>query len=144
MSIKTLCALGAFVLLPVATPALADEEIVAEAIVDYMDFATYESGIILPEQLSKEAFEAATFIDTRDAGQYEAAHIPGATNIEWRQIPSRLEELPENGMVILYCNTGSLSSQAVFAARLMGRENVVVLQSGMRGWLDTAAYKPGQ
>jgi 3-mercaptopyruvate sulfurtransferase SseA len=45
-------------------------------------------------------------------------------------------------MVILFCNTGSLSAQAVFAARLMGHENVLVLQTGLQGWQQDAAYKP--
>jgi len=126
----------------IALPAFADEEAVAEAITDYMDFATYEAGIILPAQLDKDVFEAATFIDTRDADQFAAGHIPGAANIEWREVPGRIGELPETGLVVLYCNTGSLSAQATFAARLMGRENVVVLQSGFTGWQETAAYKP--
>ncbi|MBR9651230.1 rhodanese-like domain-containing protein [Thalassovita aquimarina] len=123
-------------------PALAQDDAVAEAIVDYMDFATYESGIILPQQIDRAVFEAATFVDTRDADQYEAGHIPGATHIEWREIPGRIDELPEDGMVILYCNTGSLSAQATFAARLMGRENVLVLQTGFTGWQEEAAWKP--
>lgn len=130
------------VLAMLATPALADDDLVAEAITDYMDFATYEGGIILPAQLAKDVFEAAIFVDTRDAGQFETAHIPGAVNIEWREIPARLEELPDSGLVVLYCNTGTLSSQATFAARLMGRENVVVLQTGFTGWQQTAAYQP--
>lgn len=130
------------VLFLLATPALADEELLAEAITDYMDFATYESGIILPAQLEKDVFDAATFVDTRDTEQFQAGHIPGAVHIEWREIPGRIDELPENGLVVLYCNTGSLSAQATFAARVMGRENVVVLQSGLIGWQQTAAYKP--
>ena len=125
-----------------ALPAFADEEALAEAITDYMDFATYESGIILPQQLDRDVFEAAVFVDTRDAEQFGAGHIPGARNIEWREVPGRIAELPETGLVVLYCNTGSLSAQATFAVRLMGRENVVVLQSGFTGWQETAAYRP--
>jgi rhodanese-related sulfurtransferase len=125
-----------------ASSAFADEDPVAEAIVDYMDFATYEAGILLPAQLEKDVFEAAMFVDTRDAEQFEAGHIPGAVHIEWREVPARLDEIPETGMVVFYCNTGTLSSQATFAARLLGRENVVVLQTGLRGWQKTAAYKP--
>ena len=116
-------------LIGLSGPVLAQDDAVAEAIVDYMDFATYESGIILPQQIDQAVFGAATFVDTRDAEQYEAGHIPGAIHIEWREIPGRIDELPEDGMVILYCNTGSLSSQATFAARLMGRENVLVLNN---------------
>jgi rhodanese-related sulfurtransferase len=126
-----------------AAPAWSmDQEELAEAITDYMDFATYDSGIIVPEQLDQAVFESAVFVDTRDAGQFAAAAIPGAINIEWREIPGRLDELPDSGMVILYCNTGSLSSQAVFAARLLGHENVLVLQSGFDGWQQNAAWKP--
>ena len=121
---------------PVWAGDLADE------ITGYMDFATYESGIIVPEQLTQEVFDAALFIDTRDADQFDADTIPGATHIEWREIPGRLDEIPDSGMVILFCNTGSLSAQAVFAARLMGHENVLVLQTGMQGWQQNAAYKP--
>ncbi|MBU2944455.1 rhodanese-like domain-containing protein [Shimia thalassica] len=134
--IPVLCALC------LASSAFADEDPVAEAIVDYMDFATYEAGILLPAQLEKDVFEAAMFVDTRDAEQFEAGHIPGAVHIEWREVPARLDEIPETGMVVFYCNTGTLSSQATFAARLLGRENVVVLQTGLRGWQETAAYKP--
>lgn len=125
-----------------AAPAFADEDIVAEAITDYMDFATEAQGIILPQQLDREVFEAATFIDTRSAANYAAGHIAGAQHIEWREVPGRIEELPTSGMVILYCNTGVRSSQATFAARLMGRENVLVMQGGYEGWLRDAAYKP--
>ncbi len=123
-------------------PAWADADAVAEAIGDYMDFATYEQGIILPQQLDQAVFDAATFIDARDAEQFAARHIAGARNIEWREVPARIGELPESGMVILYCNTGTLSAQATFVAQLMGRENVLVLQSGYRGWQETAAYRP--
>ncbi|MCW8842049.1 MAG: rhodanese-like domain-containing protein [Rhodobacteraceae bacterium] len=125
-----------------ALPVFADEDAVAEAITDYMGFATYEAGIILPAQLDRDVFEAAVFVDTRDREQFEAGHIPGAVHIEWREVPGRIADLPESGLVVLYCNTGSLSAQATFAARLMGRENVVVLQSGITGWRETAAYKP--
>ncbi|WP_317627034.1 rhodanese-like domain-containing protein [Rhodalgimonas zhirmunskyi] len=128
--------------LAVAGPVWAEDDPVGEAITDYMDFATYEQGIILPQQIDEQVFAAATFIDTRDAEQFAAGHIPGAINIEWREVPGRIDELPQEGMVILYCNTGSLSAQATFAARLMGRENALVLQSGINGWQKDAAYKP--
>ena len=123
-----------------AAPLAAEE--LAEGIISYMDFATYEAGIILPEQLTKEVFHSVYFVDTRDAAQFEEETIPGAINIEWREIPSRLDELPETGMVVLVCNTGSLSAQAAFAARVMGRENVLVLQTGLRGWSSHAGYIP--
>lgn len=115
-------------------PVQAQDDPVAEAIRDYMDFAPYEAGIILPAQITPELMESVTFVDTRSADQYQAETIPGALHVEWREIPARLDALPEDGLVVLFCNTGSLSAQATFAARLMGRENVVVLQGGVTGW----------
>ncbi len=140
--INSLATFGGCLALTFAAPVSAQENPVAEAVVDYMDFATYDQGIILPAQIDETVFNSAFFVDTRDAEQFEAAHIPGALNIDWRAVPGRLDELPKAGMVILYCNTGSLSAQATFAARLMGRENVVVLQGGITSWQKTAGYKP--
>lgn len=128
--------------LGIAAPLHAEDNPVGEAITDYMDFATYEAGIILPAQLDEAVFKSATFIDTRSEDQFKKDHIPGAKHMEWREVPGRLDELPKTGMVILYCNTGSLSAQATFAARLMGRDNVLVLQSGYQGWKKDAAFKP--
>lgn len=128
------------VALALATPAFAGE--LEDEILGYMDFATYEAGIIVPEQLTEDVFGSVLFVDTRDAEQFAAGSIPGAINIEWREVPGRLDDLPETGLVVLFCNTGSLSAQAAFAARVLGRENVLVLQTGRNGWLETAAYKP--
>ena len=43
----------------VAAPAFADQDAVAEAVQGYMDFATYEQGIILPQQIDADVFAAA-------------------------------------------------------------------------------------
>lgn len=126
--------------LALAAPAFSDD--LRDEIVGYMDFATYDSGILVPQQITQEVFDAAVFVDTRDADQFAAGTIPGAVNIEWREIPARLDEVSDASMVILFCNTGSLSAQATFAARLMGYKNVVVLQTGLNGWRETAAYHP--
>lgn len=120
------------------SPAAADEAAV-EAMKGYMEFATYDAGIILPQQLTKDVFDSVLFVDTRDAGQFSKETIPGAVNIEWREVLNRIEEIPENKKVILFCNTGDLSAQATFALRVAGRENVVVLQTGLIGWKQNAA-----
>jgi 3-mercaptopyruvate sulfurtransferase SseA len=38
-------------------------------------------------------------------------------------------------MVLIYCNTGSLSAQAGFALRVAGWSNVRILQGGYQEWL---------
>ena len=128
-------------LLCFSLPTVADEAAV-EAMAEYLMFQEYESGIILPQQIDQSVFEAVTFIDTRDLEQFEKQTIQGAIHIEWRQVLERMDEIPTEKKVIVFCNTGSLSAQAAFALRVAGFDNVVVMQSGFLGWLDNAAYKP--
>jgi len=116
-----------------ASPAAAESPAI-KAMQDYMEFSAYEAGIIVPQQLSKEIFDSVVFIDTRDAAQFAAGTIPGARNIEWREVLSRIDEIPKDKKVVLFCNTGSLSAQAAFALRVAGRENVLILQTGLDGW----------
>lgn len=124
-----------------SSPVFAESPAVA-AMQEYMEFTTYEAGIIVPQQISKEVFESVVFIDTRDAGQFAKETIPGARNIEWREVLRRLSEIPQDKKVVLFCNTGSLSAQAAFALRVAGRDNVLLLQTGIEGWKKDAAFKP--
>lgn len=124
-----------------AAPVMAQDAAI-DAMQEYMMFSEYESGIILPQQIDQTVFETALFVDTRDAGQFDEGTIPGAVNIEWREVLDRIDEIPEDRMTILFCNTGSLSAQAAFALRVAGRSNVVVMQTGFTGWQQDAAWKP--
>ena len=119
-------------------------EAVIEEMGEYLMFQEYESGIILPQQIDQSVFEAVTWIDTRDSEQVDKRTILGAIHIEWRQVIERMDEIPTDRKVIVFCNTGSLSAQAAFALRVAGFDNVVVMQSGFLSWLDNAAYHPSE
>ena len=143
MTVKTPLFLPLLIALLGASFAGAQEDPVIDAMQEYMMFSEYEGGIILPRQIDQTVFESVLFVDTRDAGQYEKETIPGAVNIEWREVFDRIDEIPEGQMTIFFCNTGSLSAQAAFAMRVAGYSNVLVLQGGIVGWKqDETAYKP--
>lgn len=141
MTLKTIIAATVVSLGLAVAPGHAQDAAV-EAMQEYLMFQDYESGIILPQQIDQTVFETALFVDTRDAAQYAEATIPGAVNIEWREVLDRIDEIPEDRITILFCNTGSLSAQATFALRVAGRTNVTVMQTGFTGWQKDAAYKP--
>lgn len=141
MALKPLLA-ATVAAIALSLPASAQDNPAIEAMQDYMMFQEYESGIIMPQQIDRTVFENALFVDTRNGGQFEAGTIPGAVNIEWREVLERIDEIPDDRMTILFCNTGSLSAQATFALRVAGRSNVVVLQSGFLGWQKDAAFRP--
>lgn len=119
--------------LPLAAPA-AENPAVVKALEEYMDFTEYGSSVILPEQIPAEDWPKLFVVDARDAAQYAREHIPGAVNIEWRHAVARRGEIPTDRTAVVYCNTGSLSAQAVFALRVLGWDNVKVLQGGIDGW----------
>lgn len=123
------------------TAAAVENTAVVKAVEEYMEFSEYGSSIIRPEQIPAEDWKKISVIDARDAAQFAKDHIPGAINIEWRQAVARRGELPQDRMVLIYCNTGTLSAQAVFALRLLGYDNVKVLQNGFEGWKDKGGFE---
>lgn len=114
--------------------SFAADNAAVKAMEEYFEFSEYGGATILPEQIPAEDWKKIHVIDTRDADQYKKAHIPGAVNIDWRQVLGRRAELPTDRMVLVYCNAGTLSAQAGLALRLAGMENVRILQGGFSEW----------
>jgi rhodanese-related sulfurtransferase len=114
--------------------AHADDKAVTKAMEEYLEFADYQGGTIFPRQIPREEWKNFYVIDARDAEQYAKEHIPGAVNIDWRQVLARRAELPKNKSTLIYCNSGTLSAQAAFALKMAGVENVLILQGGLSQW----------
>ena len=130
---KFLCT--AIVMLLAAVPAVADDKArLMDELSGYLEFVDYGGGTIFAEQIPKSEYSKMLIIDARDAGQYAKEHIPGAVNIEWRQVLAKNASIPKDKTVLIYCNTGSLSAQAGFALRVSGWENVKILQGGFAEW----------
>lgn len=128
------------------TPVLASNVNAAdnpavEALQEYLEFAEYGEGAITGAQLDSVGVEEFLFIDTRAADDYAAGRIAGAVNIEWREVLSRREEIPMEKTVVLYCDTGLLSSRAQLALKLAGYDNAKVLLGGYQEWLRQQAGK---
>ena len=148
LSRLALAALTASTLL--LTPAAhADNKAIAvDEMEAYLEFVDYGGGVIFAEQIPADEWKKMLVIDARDAGQFAKGHIPGAINMDWRQVLAKRNTIPKNKPVLIYCNTGSLSAQAGFALRVAGWENVRILQGGMTEWqakggFDAAAKAAG-
>lgn len=124
---------AASALLPMAAQAQMDKA-TTEAVAAYFDFADYNSGTIMAEQIPAEDWKRFYLLDVRDAGQYAKEHIPGAVNIEWRKVFSERAKLPKDKTILVYCNTGSFSGQVAMALRMDGFENVRLLHGGFGEW----------
>jgi rhodanese-related sulfurtransferase len=101
---------------------------------EYLAFVDYGGATISPEQIPKEDWKRFYVIDARDKEQFDKAHIPGAVNLEWRQVLEKRASIPKDKPVLIYCNSGSLSAQAGFALRVSGYENVRIIQGGFNDW----------
>lgn len=125
----------ALVLACLAAPAAwADKAAAIDEMEAYLEFVDYGGGVMFAEQIPKDDWKNFFVIDARDAGQFAKAHIPGAVNMDWRQVLAKRNDIPKDRPVLIYCNTGSLSAQAGFALRLAGWDNVRILQGGMEEW----------
>jgi rhodanese-related sulfurtransferase len=121
-------------LLAVPSVMANDKAKMMDELSGYLEFVDYGGGTIFPAQISKGEYAKMMVIDARDAAQYAKEHIPGAVNIEWRQVLAKSGDIPKNKPVLIYCNTGTLSEQAGFALRVSGWENVRILQGGFSEW----------
>ena len=121
-------------LLAISSAMANDKAKIIDELSGYLEFVDYGGGTIFPEQIPKGEYAKMMVIDARDATQYAKEHIPGAVNIEWRQVLAKSGDIPKNKPVLIYCNTGTLSAQAGFALRVSGWENVRILQGGFSEW----------
>lgn len=140
--------LAATLLGAASLPARANDKALIDALEGYFEFVDYGGATIFPEQIPKDEWKKMFVIDARDKGQFDKGHIPGAVNIEWRQVLAKRSEIPKDKPVLIYCNQGTLSAQAGLALRLAGYENVRILQGGMADWkakggMDAAARASG-
>ena len=136
MNFRTLAlaALTASTLL-LAPAAHADNKAIAvDEMEAYLEFVDYGGGVIFAEQIPADEWKKMLVIDARDAGQFAKGHIPGAINMDWRQVLAKRNTIPKDKPVLIYCNTGSLSAQAGFAMRVAGWDNLRILQGGMEEW----------
>ncbi|MDP1893537.1 MAG: rhodanese-like domain-containing protein [Hydrogenophaga sp.] len=118
-----------------APAAHADNKAVAvDEMEAYLEFVDYGGGVIFAEQIPADEGKKMIVIDARDAGQFAKGHIPGAINMDWRQVLAKRNTIPKDKPVLIYCNTGSLSAQAGFAMRVAGWDNLRILQGGMEEW----------
>jgi Rhodanese-like domain len=67
-----------------------------KAMEDYLDFVDYGGATIFSEQIAREDWKKFHIIDARDKNQYAKDHIPGAVNIEWRQVLAQRSSIPKD------------------------------------------------
>lgn len=75
-------------------------------------------------------------VDVRKVWEHETAALPGSILIPLDQIPARATEVqvPENGVVVVYCHHGIRSLSAAAFLEQQGVTPVVSLAGGIDAW----------
>ncbi|MEJ2455687.1 MAG: rhodanese-like domain-containing protein [Candidatus Thiodiazotropha sp.] len=73
-------------------------------------------------------------LDIRSAGELAQGMLPDAEHLPMHLIPLRINELPKDKDVILYCHSGARSYHACAYLAQQGYDNVINLRGGILGW----------
>jgi hydroxyacylglutathione hydrolase len=65
-------------------------------------------------------------LDVRDGWEWETGHHPDALHIPFHELPRRMDELPMDRTIWVYCATGARAALAVSLLEASGREPVLV------------------
>ena len=90
---------------------------------DIVDFADLEEAV---------GTNAWIIVDVREPHEFAAGHVPNALNMPMSSFDPKA--LPEGKPVVLVCQSGGRSRNALGRARAIGREDVRHFAEGMNGW----------
>lgn len=74
------------------------------------------------------------FIDVREEAEHEAARIPNTILIPMSEIQNRIEEIPKDEQVVIYCRTGNRSGILIQQLIQSGYTNLYNLEHGIIDW----------
>jgi len=88
------------------------------------------------EQLAawREAKTAHTLLDVREDAELAVCAITDALHIPMAQIPSRLQDLPQDQPLVVMCHHGMRSMRVVNYLHGTGHTNAVNLDGGIDAW----------
>jgi hydroxyacylglutathione hydrolase len=94
----------------------------------------------LTEQLVAQA--PPLLIDVRAPGEWEQERIDSAVNVPLSRFPERLETLPRDREIVVYCASGYRSAIAAGLLRRDGFPHVADLVGGMAAWASPPQVEP--
>jgi len=80
-----------------------------------------------------QAKQPHLLVDVRTPEEFAGGHIAGAKNIALQDLPNRLDELPHDQPIVLYCRSGNRSGQAMQLLAKAGYDRLYNL-GGVIGW----------
>ena len=80
-----------------------------------------------------ESTDAALVLDVRSRSEHAAGHVPGSQQLSAGRLLWNLGELPEDGLIVTYCQSGARNAVAASVLRRAGFD-VAELAGSYAGW----------
>lgn len=91
-------------------------------------------GPQVPSVSAADVSDEAYLLDVREDDEWQAGHAPGARHVPMQDIPARLDEVPQDGDIVVVCRSGGRSGQVVGYLTANGWDNIRNLDGGMKAW----------
>lgn len=85
----------------------------------------------------QQADDDALFVlDVRSPEEFASGHVPDAVNIPYDQVATRLQEVPRDKDVVLYCRSGRRAFIAADTLAANGYTRLQHLEGDIVAWVD--------
>ena len=127
-----------------ACPVCGDEPTITE-LIDYEDFCGVAASVegVAPDALRVILMEgdAPLLVDVREEFEWLGGNLAeeGALHLPMGQLAERIQELPDDRDIVIYCQVGARGQRAVETLRAAGLHRVRNLEGGYKAWLASAA-----
>jgi rhodanese-related sulfurtransferase len=75
-------------------------------------------------------------LDVRTPQEFAEGHVPGAVNVPYDQVASRLAEVPKDKDIVLYCRSGRRAGLAADVLAAQGYTRLSHLEGDMPAWIE--------
>lgn len=114
-----------------------------DAVKGYIDsldgFELVKPAVVHPAEI--DGVEHAVLLDVRNKTEYADGHLPGAQQLSAGRLLWNLDQLPAEGTILSYCQSGVRNSVAASALRRLGRD-VVEIKGSYLGWIAVPGNEP--
>ena len=100
--------------------------------------------LVVPRQVSPtelDDVDHVMLLDVRNKTEFASGHVPGAHQLSGGRVLWHLDELPERGTIVSYCQSGVRNSVAASALRRAGYD-VAEMEGSYQGWVSVPGNVP--
>lgn len=122
----------------VPAPQISEEDVLLQAAKDYFDYLPANSNMTRVDPTKSDFVENLAnyyVVDIRSEADYAKGHIPGAVNIPFAQMGSKIDTLPKDKTIVTVCYTGRTGNQTSAVLKMAGFD-AIALRGGQEEWVE--------